>query len=146
MRRARSRPPGLQLPEEFAGGRRRRGAGAILKSDPQSLSLCVSRRRPPEDRELSPLKREGVEDSAAGGRDSWRRHGGFGARPALLSLSILLRHFLARRLPEGRGRPLWYPEPARGCQRSAPAVGTPPSCAMPAGGQRGGRRNTAKRQ
>lgn len=28
------RPPGLQLPEEPAAGRRRRDAGAILKSDP----------------------------------------------------------------------------------------------------------------
>ncbi|KAJ8787840.1 hypothetical protein J1605_022699 [Eschrichtius robustus] len=56
MRRARSRPPGLQLPEEFAGGRRRRTSGAILKSDPQSLSLCVSRGRPLVDREPSQLK------------------------------------------------------------------------------------------
>lgn len=138
MRRARSRPPGLQFPEDFAGGRRRPAAGAILKSDPQSLSLCVSRRRPPEDRELSPLKREGVEDSAAGGRDSWRRHGGFGARPAPLSLSILLRHFLAAASPRGgaghsgtqspragvSGAPLqWAPHRVVPCQPEASEAG-----------------------
>lgn len=119
--RGRERPAGLQLPEEPAAGRGSRGAGAILKSDPRSPGLCVSSRVLARVLRTQPAKREDVGDAAAGGRHSWRRDDWWRARPALLSRSIPLRRFYARPLPEGRGCLPWYPEPARGWARCAPA-------------------------
>lgn len=59
MRKAGSRPPGLQLPEEPPGGRRRRAVVAILKSDLPSPRLCVSGGRPLGCREPGRLAERG---------------------------------------------------------------------------------------
>lgn len=138
----------LQLPEEPAAGRGSRAAGAILKSDPRSPSLCVSSRVLLLYSEPSLLKGRTLGTRRRAEREPEETWLVASAACAAVTQHPLKAFFTPAPFPRGgAGLPTLVPGArARVAEVRPCSVGTPPDCAMPAGGHGRGRRRAIKCQ